>query len=97
MTAGSSESPVERLARWTTADAAIGLAAEAEQVRAQLAERDAEIRDLRSRLTHLSNRVAQLEADNGELRRAAARLPLRNLARRAYHRARSLAASRLPR
>ena len=97
MSGRGDESPTERLARWTAADAAIGLAAEAEQLRAKLAEGDSEIRDLRSRLVQLVNRVAQLEADNAELRRAASRVPLRNVARRVYRRARSAAASRLPR
>ena len=91
------ESPAERLARWTTADAAIGLAAEAEQLRAQLAERCAEIDDLKARLSQLTSRVAQVEAENADLRRSASRVPMTSIARRVYRRARSVAASRLPR
>ncbi len=97
MTGSGGESPIERLARWTETDAAIGLAAEAEQLHARLADRVAEIDDLRARLGQLISRVAQLEADNAELRRAASRVSLGSLARRVYRRARSAAASRLPR
>ena len=91
------ESPAERLARWTTTDAAIGLAAEAEQLRAQLAERIAELDDLKARLAQLTSRVAQVEAENSDLRRNASRVPMTSIARRVYRRARSVAASRLPR
>ena len=91
------ESPVERLARWTDADVAIGLAAEAEQLRAQLAERTTEMDDLRARLAQLTTRVAQLEAANAELRHTTGRVPLTIFARRVYRRARSVAAQRLPR
>jgi cell division protein FtsB len=93
----SNETPADRLARWTAADAAIGLAAEAEQLGAQLAERRREIDDLRARLVQLTNRVAQVEAENADLRRIAGRVPLAGIARRVYRRARSAAASRLPR
>ncbi len=96
MTSGN-ETPAERLARWTAADAAIGLAAEGEQLRAELAERRTEIDDLRARLGQLTSRVAQVEAHNADLRRIAGRTPLVSLARRAYRRARSAAASRLRR
>ena len=91
------ESPADRLARWTQTDAAIGLAAEAEQLRAQLAERRAELDDLKARLSQLASRVAQVEAENADLRRVASRVPLVGLARRVYRRARSAAAHRLPR
>jgi chromosome segregation ATPase len=95
------ETLAERLARWTAADAAIGLAAEAEQLQAQLAERRVEIDDLRARLAQLTSRIAQVEADNAELRRAASRVSPLTLARRVlsrvYRRARSAVASRLPR
>ena len=93
----SSESPAERLARWTAADAAIGLAAEAEQLRAQLVDRQREADDLRARLGQLTSRVAQLEAEHADLRRTANRVPVRSLARRIYRKARSVAASRLRR
>ena len=71
------DSPADRMARWTAADAAIGLAAEAVQLRAQLADRQREADDLRARLGQLSTRVAQLEAVNAELRRTASRVPVR--------------------
>lgn len=95
MTSTSNETPAERLARWTSVDAAIGRAAEAEQLHALVAERDTEIADLRARMAQLTNRIAQVEADNADLRRTARRVPLTSLAgrvcRRAYRRARSLA------
>jgi len=61
------ETPQERIERWTKTDAAIGIAAEAEQLRARLDERNAEIEDLKARLAQLTSRVAQVEADNSEL------------------------------
>lgn len=91
------ETPEQRLARWTDTDAAIGNAAQAEQLRARLDERDAEIEDLKARLAHLTSRVAQVEAENSELRQRAGRLPVTVLVRRVYRRGRSAAASRLPR
>ena len=68
------ETPAERLARWTATDLAIGIAAQGEQLRSQLAERVAEIDDLRARLVQLSTRVAQLEAENADLRVEISRL-----------------------
>jgi cell division protein FtsB len=91
------ESPAERTARWTAADTAIGIAAERDQLQAQLAERLAEIADLRARLTNLTNRVAQLESDNADLRLVPGRVVMGKLARRVYRKARSAAAARLPR
>ena len=96
-TDGADDSPEQRLARWTNTDAAIGIAAEAEQLRAQLSTKVDELDDLRARLAQLANRVAQLEADNAELRQSAGRVPLTILARRVYRRGRSAAAKRLPR
>ena len=93
----TAETPAQRLARWTATDAAIGIAAEAEQLEAKLAERDAEIGDLRARLAQLTNRVAQLEAENADLRRSASRVPPAVFARRVYRRVRSAAARRLRR
>jgi cell division protein FtsB len=89
--------PAERVTRWTAADAAIGLAAEAEQLRAQLAERNGETADLKARLAQMTNRVAQLEAENADLRRTASRVPIGGLARRVYRKARAVVATRLPR
>jgi chromosome segregation ATPase len=101
VTAVPDESPAERLARWSSTDAAIGLAAEAEQLLAQLNERRAEADDLRARIAHLSSRVAQVEADNADLRRAAKRVsPLalaRTSAQRFYRRARAAVGRRLRR
>jgi chromosome segregation ATPase len=91
------ETPADLLARWTATDAALGVAAEAEQLRAQLAERSTESADLRARLEQLANRVAQLEAENAGLRRVARRVPLGGLAHRVYRRARASAARRLRR
>ena len=101
MTGIGDETPEQRLARWTSTDAAIGTAAEAEQLKAQLGEKVAEIDDLRARLAQLSTRVAQVEADNAELRRVANRVPPLTLARRAcgkaYRRLRSTVAGLLRR
>ena len=91
------DTPEERIARWTAADAAVGLAAENDQLRGQLVDRRAEVADLRARLSQLTNRVAQLEAENAELRRRASRVPLASFAHRAYRKARSAAAGRQPR
>jgi multidrug resistance efflux pump len=91
------DSPTERIARWTDTDAAIGIAAEAEQLRARLAERVTEIDDLKARLAQLGSRVAQLEADNAELRRVASRPSIGSLVRRVYRRLRSAAGSLVPR
>jgi hypothetical protein len=95
------DSPRQRLARWTSTDAAIGSAAEAEQLRAQLAERVAEVADLRARLAHLTSRVAQLEVVNTELRRTTSRVSPLALARRIVNkvcrRTRSAVAGRLRR
>ena len=88
------ETPAERLARWTATDLAIGIAAQGEQLRSQLAERVAEIDDLRVRLSQLTTRLAQLEAENAELRRHASRVPLSALLKRVYRKARSVAVAR---
>ena len=93
----TAETPAQRLARWTATDAAIGVAAEAEQLRAKLGERSTEIDDLKARLVQLTNRVAQLEAENTDLRLSASRVPLRDFVRRVYRRIRSSAARRLRR
>ncbi|MEP7203478.1 MAG: hypothetical protein ABI894_12760 [Ilumatobacteraceae bacterium] len=91
------ETPAERIARWTVADAAVGLAAENEQLRKKLVDRGAEIDDLRARLVQLTNRIAQVEAEHSELRRRASRVPLAGFAHKAYRKARSAAAGRRPR
>ncbi len=48
MTVSSDDTPAARLARWTSTDAAIGSAAEVEQLEAQLAEARREVADLPS-------------------------------------------------
>ena len=63
----SADTPEERLARWTSNDAAIGLAAERFELRATVAERDREIADLRERLAHLTNANGQLQAEKAKL------------------------------
>src|SRR3954468_21311210 len=93
----NAETPEHRIEGWTKTDAGIGIAAEAEQRRDRLAERNAEVEDLKARLAQLTSRVAQLEADNVELRHSAGRVPLTIFVRRVYRRGRSAAASRLPR
>lgn len=101
MTNSGDQTPAERLSRWTAVDESIGLAAEGEQLRAQLEARRAEVDDLRARLAQLTSRVAQLEADNADLRRAARRVSpftlTRRVVSRAYRRARTAVARRLPR
>ncbi|HEY7626901.1 MAG TPA: hypothetical protein VH761_07530 [Ilumatobacteraceae bacterium] len=89
MSDADDDSPAERLARWTATDAAIGVAAEAEQLRATLAEREAEVADLRARLANLATRVGQLEADNLALRRSRVPMTMGSLAYRGYRRTRA--------
>lgn len=64
-TPGTPETPEERLERWTSRDAAIGLAAQRDQLRSTLAERDREIADLRERVAHLTTANGQLQTDLG--------------------------------
>ena len=81
-TGAPGDTPEERLARWTSRDAAIGLAAQRDQLRSTLAERDREVADLRERLAHLTNANGQLRADVARLTAtSAAHVPLW---RRAY-------------
>jgi hypothetical protein len=63
----TSDDTARRLARWAERDAVVGLDAELDQTRHQLAERDAEVRDLRARLEQLGNRLAQLELERSAL------------------------------
>ena len=65
--ASDDDTPEARLARWTAHDAAIGLAAERDELRTRLAERDREVADLRERLAHLSNANGQLQAEKARL------------------------------
>ena len=87
----STETPEQRLARWAERDAVVGLDAELAQVRHQLAQREAEVHDLRARCEQLGNRVTQLELERNALQHqlvAARRIPF---ARRAYGKARRVA------
>jgi chromosome segregation ATPase len=84
-------SPEERLERWAARDTAIGLAAECDQLRAQLADRETEIADLRERLQHLRQRVGQLEAERPRALRVPVEGRRASLARRVYRRLRALA------
>jgi hypothetical protein len=89
--------PAERVAQWTATDAAIGIAAEAEQLRARLTQRDAEVADDKARIAQLTHRVAQVESENSQLRRNASRVPVSGVARKVNRKARSIAARRLRR
>jgi hypothetical protein len=89
--------PAERVAQWAATDAAIGIAAEAEQLRARLAGRDTEAADDKARIAQLTHRIAQVESENAELRRSASRVPVSGVARKVYRKARSIAARRLRR
>ena len=81
----------QRLARWAERDAVVGLDAELDQVRHQLAERDAEVRDLRARVEQLGNRVTQLELERNALQHVVVALGRVPVARRAYGKARRVA------
>jgi hypothetical protein len=56
------DTPEARLARWLERDREIGAAAERDELRLRLAERDREITDLRARLDRLANDLAQLRS-----------------------------------
>lgn len=86
------DTPEQRLARWRERDAVVGLDAELRQVRHQLAERDDALRDLRARCDQLANRVTQLELERNALQHQVVALQRVPLARRAYGKARRVAA-----
>jgi len=81
----------ERLARWHDRDAAIGLAAELEQVRTRLAERELDVANLGERGERLAQRVAQLTAERDRLQHRIDALQRPSFASRAYRKARRLA------
>lgn len=90
--ARSEESPEERIARWAERDAVVGLDAELAQVRRQLDDRDAEVRDLRARCEQLANRLTQLELERTALQHELVAMRRVPLTRRAYGKARRVAA-----
>jgi len=79
-----------RLARWEERDAAIGLAAELEQSRSLVAERDREIVALRERGERLAQRVAQLTTERDGLQRKIDALQRPTFAARAQGKARRI-------
>ena len=92
----TSPSPDERIAQWAERDTVIGLEAEAEQLRAQLAERDTTIATLHERTDQLANRVAQLTIENDALRHQVAGAQQPTLTHRVYRKARSVAGRVVP-
>ena len=56
-----------RLDRWRDRDAAIGLSAEADQLRAAVAERDIQLADMRERINRLAQQNAQLTQQRDQL------------------------------
>lgn len=86
-----------RLARWAERDSVVGLDAELTQVRLQLTDRDAEVRDLRARVEQLGNRVTQIELERDALQHRVFALQRVPLGRRLYRKARSVAGRALHR
>ena len=62
-----SPEPQQRLDRWRHRDAAIGLSAEADQLRAAVAERDLQLNDMRERLGRLAQQNVQLTQQRDQL------------------------------
>ena len=81
----------ERLARWHERDAAVGLTAELEQLRARLAERDDDVANLGERGERLAQRIAQLTAERDRLQSRIDSLQRPSFAGRAYRKARRVA------
>jgi chromosome segregation ATPase len=63
--------PRQRLDRWRERDAAIGLSAEVDQLRAAVAERDLQLADMRERIGRLAQQNAQLTQQRDQLARSA--------------------------
>jgi chromosome segregation ATPase len=59
--------PRQRLDRWRERDAAIGLSAEVDQLRAAVAERDLQLADMRERIGRLAQQNAQLTRQRDQL------------------------------
>jgi septal ring factor EnvC (AmiA/AmiB activator) len=96
-TARGTDSVTARLARWAERDVAVGLDAELSQVRLQLAERDAEVRDIRTRVEQLGNRITQLELERNALQHQVVALQRVSFGRRLYRKCRSVAGRALHR
>lgn len=88
------EAPIEssdaRLARWAERDAVIGLAAEADQLRSQLAERNRELVNIRERAERLAQHVAQLTIERDRLHHHAQQLQRPSFAGRVYRKLRRI-------
>lgn len=84
------ESPDGRLARWAERDAAIGLAAEVDQLTSQLAERDRELVNLRERAERLAQHVSQLTISRDRLHQHAQQLQRPSFAGRVYRKLRRI-------
>lgn len=63
--------PRQRLDRWRERDAAIGLSAEVDQLRAAVAERDLQLADMRERIGRLAQQNAQLTRQRDQLANSA--------------------------
>ena len=93
----TADSVERRLARWAERDAVVGLDAELDQTRLRLAEREGELRDLRSRIEQLANRVTQLELERNALQHQVVALGRVPVTKRVVRRARSVAGRALRR
>jgi chromosome segregation ATPase len=80
----------ERLERWRERDAAVGLSAEADQLRAAVAERELQIADMRERINRLAQQNAQLTQQRDQLANRANVSPRPSTAGRVYRGVRRL-------
>ena len=92
----NTETPEQRIARWAERDAAVGLEAELRQAQLALADRDAELAELRTRNAELANRVTQMSIDRDVLRRRLDAVGRPSFARRVYGKLRRIAGRLLP-
>ena len=74
----------QRLDRWQARDAAIGLTAEVDQLRAALAERDGQLADMRERIGRLAHQIAQLTQQRDQLTNRAHAVDRPHAGRRTY-------------
>jgi type II secretory pathway predicted ATPase ExeA len=91
------DTPQARLERWAERDRVVGLVAEAEQLRARVAQRDRELTNLRERCQQLGLRVAELEVERNRLAALVAHPTTPSVARRVHGRLRRVAARALSR